>query len=225
MKLLKGTAVVLPTILYILFFQIIFAPKYRNFTDYYIADTITIVKEETDKLEIIKEYQDDDGYYTLEITKSDPFTILLNGEIDINGNAFQSALVAVEVEGNNYVLVSRERSIIGNFEEQKDYTITPTNNEKITSTVVISIGTILGLLAVLLIARAKFPVEMKMTISLAVLTLFLFMLQTIIKDMFWVVVSFDVGWVAYLGLDKIPTKAARLQHKITKKQAEQLGIK
>ena len=88
----------------------------------------------------------------------------------------------------------------------------------------ISAGTILGLLSVLLIVKAKLPTELKVTISLAVLTALLFMLKMIINDMFWVVVSFDVGWFGYLLLDKIPTKQQRFDKKIKKQQAKYYGV-
>lgn len=223
--IMKWIMLFAPVVAYIGIFQILFPPQYSTFKAYYVADILTIEQVESDgNMEIVSEYQDKDGFYVVEVISSSDVIIKLKGQATVNGQDMfiDSGNVEVFVKGNNFILVSRQYSIMEHF--GGNFTIHQVNEEQVTSGVTISVGTIIGIVFVLLIFRSKLPVDMKITVSLSVLTGVLFMMLGIIQDMFNVVVAIDIGWLSYLGINALPSKQQRLDKKIKKAEAKYFGV-
>lgn len=203
-SVLKWVFLLTPTLAYILFFQLLFPPKFAEYKDFYIADEISIEKEkEGTTLDIFAEYTTEKGESVVEVVKAGKVKIYLSGNININGKTMESDKLVVNSKSNNYILISKNKSILEEHASDPDYyRIKEINEEATTNKVAIGVGTIIGVLFVLLIVRARLPKNIKITISLSVLTVFLFLLQSIISDILWVVISADIGWMIFLILDK-----------------------
>ena len=201
---LKWVFLFTPTIVYILFFQLLFPPKFAEYKDFYIADEISIEKEnEGTRLDVFAEYTTENGESVVEVVKAGKVKIYLHGNININGKIMVADELVVNSKSNNYILISKNKSILEEHASNPDYyKIKEINEESTTNKVGITAGTIIGILFVLLIVKAKLPKNVKITISLSVLTVFLFLLQAIISDILWVVISADIGWMIFLILDK-----------------------
>ena len=60
-----------------------------------------------------------------------------------------------------------------------------------------------------MIIRSELPKKFRITITLAVVTSLVFILKELMNDMFWVLVSADIGWIVGLMLSKIPSKKSK----------------
>jgi len=204
-KALSFLTAILPTFSYVLFAQILFPNKYASFDQVYSADHIVIKNYENKKLEIVEPYQENNLYY-VEIVESkelyiEMYTMNSNEFIYVNGSNIHQLNTEVAVSGNNILIESKnEIKINGNYEIQE------INNNVVTNNVSISIGTILGILILMLVLKSKFSINSRITITLAVLTIVFFFLNSIIADIYWVLLSADAGWLLSLGINILPEK-------------------
>lgn len=208
-KLFQVLAMLLPTTGYILIFQILFPPKYAQFNEVYSADVIVIDNVEDKNFDIYKPYQEKENYY-IEIVSTSKIVITMqsstSGEVYVNGTVINTTEpIQVEIKGNNILLDSKTEMTI-----QGAYKVLELNESTITDKITISIGTILGVLILLFVIRAKLPLNARITISLAFVTVMVFLLKTILDDMFWVLISADTGWLLSMGIEKMPSKAQKL---------------
>lgn len=202
-KILQVLAVVLPTTLYILIFQILFPPLYAQFDEVYRADTILVENIDNEQFDIMTPYFDE--HYFINVIDAKEIKLTMTGLIYINGNEIETdGSVVIYVSGNNILIetISSPATING------AYNIPEVDANAVTNGVSISIGTIMGLLVLLLAIKTKLPTDIKVMLTLGITTVVVFMLQSILSDMFWVLISVDTGWLLGMGVGKFPSKEA-----------------
>lgn len=191
---------------FILYNQVFFPSEYKGFTDYYIADEVIITSTHEKPKTVILEPYSDESYYYVEVVQTNGLSIQLKGDVVASGlNIITDDYVIIETRNNNILLKSKNPINI----EYEWITQEVVNAEQVTNRVVITVGSIIGLLVLLMIIRSELPKKFRITITLAVVTSLVFILKELMNDMFWVLVSADTGWILGLILSKIPSKKSK----------------
>ena len=226
-KTLSLIVLLLPTTVYILIFQVLFPVKYNDFKEYYTADQITITLTNEAKehnLELVPEYIENKKNYLEIATVGGTAKLILSGNVKINGKPIKAVGdVELEVKGSGILLETpADQQVI--IDDDLTFYYQDINADKTTNKISVSIGTILALLIFLLVIKAKFPTNIKITITLVALTASVFLLQSILNDMFWILLTLLVGWGGFLGISAVPSKNDLLEKKTKKAQQEFFGI-
>lgn len=195
---------------FILYSQVFFPNKYERFTEYYIGDDIIITSTHEKPKTVILEPYSDESYYYIEVVETNGLSIQIKGDeitpITINGYEITSdEYVTIETRNNNILLKSKTAINI----EYEWITQEVVNAEQVTNSVVITVGSIIGLLILVMIVRSELPKKFRITVTLAVVTSLVFILKELMNDMFWVLVSADIGWITGLILSKMPSKKSK----------------
>lgn len=165
----------------------LFPNKHKKFTQVYVADRIEIV--EKDNLVIYEPYEEKEKNY-IEVIKVKEMVLHLSGSVKINGvDADDTTLY---IKGKNILLEANDVFVIS---EMDDVRVDTVNTESAVDGLSITIGTVIGVLVVIWLSMSNLPKNFKFTVGLTMATIVVFLLSQILTDMFWVLLSADIGWM------------------------------
>lgn len=219
-KYLPMLMLLLSGIGYISITQIFLKNKHFDFSEVYVADEFVIEFTDDSKgLMVAKEqYQEDDKFY-IEIVETDEIKVTLIGEeVYIDGIRAESG-ATVFVKGTSILLESKTAILVA----PKNVRYEKVNEEQAISKVKIGIGSALAVAIALLITAKTLPPKLKVSLTLAVTTVVVFMLAQILHEMFWTLVWANIGWYSGMGLSAIRTKDQKKLQKVAEEVVRRYG--
>lgn len=191
---------------YISITQIFFRNKHLDFKQVYVAESmdVTFVDEEKGVMKALKPYKENDKWY-LEILKTDEIIVELIGtEVLVDG---------IKVLGDTTIYL-KGKSILLEYEDTmlipfENILYEELNEETIWNNVKIGIGGVLAIIIALLMTLKSLPVKMRVSVGLVLITALIYLLSSILHEMFWTLFSATLGWFSGLGLSQISTKEQR----------------
>lgn len=205
---------------YISVTQIFFRNKHYDFNEVYVADEFVVEFIDSDKgLMIAKEQYEENEKFYIEILETDEIQVTLIGdEVWIDGVRAESGAI-LYVKGKSILLESTTDIIIA----PKNVKFEKINEDKAMSKVKIGIGSVLAIAVALLITSKTLPPKLKVSLTLGVVTVVVFFLSQILHEMFWTLVSANIGWYVGLGGSSIRTKEQKKLQNMAKEVVRTYG--
>lgn len=206
-KFLTILAMILPTSVYIVVWQIIL-PMFSNessFATVYEVESDNIVFEntkETYTLKMVAPYEKGSSTY-YEITGAKNCLVTFGGEtVTLKYEKTEFKVSEIELNSNSILIKAKKgatTTFVAEYEEQQVVA------EKITNPIRITIGMALGIVVIVLLTRSKikeWDKTLATMLTLAIVTIIVMLLQTILTEMLWVMLSADLGYLVALLIDK-----------------------